>query len=245
MVAGLFAEAGLFCGEHLLRPTISNPRGYFESAHINRINNSLISQLVRWPRALEPVRRRIDLQLNFDVRSFPFASPWRLGRTHDEQLREEIVALMSRPAFCYKDPRLCVTLPTWLQCSQSRTRCLVVFREPSKTIQSYIKNGRDVYDPPLVPCRRELSVAYARNYERLMNWATSDWLFIHCNQILSDGGLERLSRWSGLPLEPQSLDSSLQRSDSLQRSQASRGAWAAYEKLCARAGYIRVPDRLH
>src|SRR5436305_8301327 len=46
MVAGLFRSAGYFQGAHLHPARESNPRGFFEDAEVNNINEALLAPLL-------------------------------------------------------------------------------------------------------------------------------------------------------------------------------------------------------
>lgn len=99
-MTGLLTLAGAYPGSHLLPPNISNPKGFFESVRVVELNNKLLSLLgSRWD----------DMN--------PLPTGWATS-AEVRECRQEIAAFVA-DEFCssvtvLKDPRLCRTLPLWL-----------------------------------------------------------------------------------------------------------------------------------
>lgn len=245
MVTGLFNKAGFFSGDQLLSPTVSNPDGYFESTDINQINNELIAELLRWPRLENGVRRKFAPTHHLDRRAFAFASPIRIkSLSIAKTIREQIRGIVSHQPFCLKDPRFCLTLSFWTRELESDPRIIVVFRHPSKTIESYKRNGERVYDPPLRLDERSLAIAYARNYARLLRWSQPDWLFVHYDQVLSGDATQRLEQIADRSLCRSHLNPNLRRSSGTETKRLPGAAIRVYNRLCRAAGLTARQNEL-
>ncbi len=238
MLAGMFADIGFYCGENLLRPTISNPRGYYESADINSINNKLILHGIRW-RRLDRLRKYFAPTTQKDRRAFAFCGvkSFKSHRRVPEVLSERMRFFAGREAFCYKDPRFSLTLPFWKDFLPDDCRFLVVFRSPEKTIYSYKKNAADAYNPPLALTDLELERAYSRNYQRLLAQRGENWMFIHYDQVLGGSGLKKLESFCGFQFRWRNLDESLRRSTDDRYTLNLEEPKLVYGKLCERAGF--------
>lgn len=237
MLAGLFANKGLYIGGKALSPTVSNPKGYFETKGMNDLNNFIISEFLKWP-SLNRLRKHIAPNIDWDVRAYPFASPRKYTVPEiPQKLQNAIKYYSSKENFCYKDPRFCVTLPVWLRYLGRSVKYLVVFREPGKTIASYMRNGAEIYKPPLKFKPPQLEAAYSRNYERLIEWSGPDWMFIHYDQILSGSVSDALERFTGMGLDWSHVSKSLQRTKSSDFVVRDRAAERTYRRLCDRAAH--------
>lgn len=242
MLTGLFHGSGVYCGPKQLPPTISNPQGYFESHEINSLNNCIIHKLVSWPVFNGLIRRRYDLITNLDQRGYAFASPRFLRPMPlGDDLKERMRTLLSRADFCYKDPRFCVTLPSWRPFLPNGIKVLVVFREPEKTVESYLKNVDAVYHPPFHITQRELDIAYARNYSRLLQWADSNWSFYHYDQIYSGEAKPKIEKFSGIEMTWSHVNESLRRSQGYPAERTSMKARLVYKRLCKLAMHRKAP----
>lgn len=243
MVAGLFRKSGCFADQHLLPATISNPRGYFEDRRINSLNNRIIERALAWP-GCNRLRRVIGPPAHIDRRAFPIASPQRLpSRPLPASILAEMRLLVDGGAFLYKDPRFWVTLPYWRPVLPSGTRFVVVFREPEKVVDSYLRNAREVYDPPLRVSARWVCVAWSRNYSRLLRELLTDgeWVAVHYNQIADTSRLDLLADWIGAPVDEGFVDTGISRADGTQRrvvARKMRRTRTVYEALCKVAGYV-------
>lgn len=123
--AGALQRLGFDLGEELIEAAPDNPKGYFEHAAAVAANESLLDALDRsWD----------------DVRALP--GDW----TRSDAARAVVPAIAAvldgfdgRSRWALKDPRLCRTLPLWLEAAAARdleTRCLLVLRHPVEVAAS-------------------------------------------------------------------------------------------------------------
>lgn len=123
--AGALQRLGFDLGEELIEAAPDNPKGYFEHAAAVAANESLLDALDRsWD----------------DVRALP--GDW----TRSDAARAAVPAIAAvldgfhgRSRWALKDPRLCRTLPLWLEAAADRgleTRCLLVLRHPVEVAAS-------------------------------------------------------------------------------------------------------------
>lgn len=237
MLTGLFANQGVYIGGRAHKPTVSNPKGYFETRGINDLNNQIIRKYLSWP-LLDGLRARISPNINYDPRAYSFASPLRHRITPIPlRLENAIRFYASKESFCYKDPRFCVTLPAWSRFLDEKIKYLVVFREPEKTIASYIKNGVDIYQPPLVFDGKQLELAYARNYRRLIKWSNESWMFMHYDQILRGEVADGLEEFCGMKLDWGHVTLDLKRTRNADYSCTESVVRDVYKELCHLAKY--------
>ncbi len=126
LLAGLLGGGGWAVPEDAMPPTADNPRGYWESRAIARLNNHLLESAgTRW---------------NDDA---PIDSGWFADKAREAD-REEALALLeasfgSTERFVLKDPRLCRLLPFWLSVlSKADVECSVVLvlRDPLEVARS-------------------------------------------------------------------------------------------------------------
>lgn len=234
MVAGSIGRAGYFQGDALMPPTVSNPKGYFESFEIEALNERLLAPLV-------PARPRGPLGLLYPTR-LRRAQRWLAeiepGAVVAAAAREQrrMAALTARRPFCFKDPRFCYTLPAWRQ-HLGDALFVVVFRHPSVTAHSietecrtadYLRNVRMDFDRAIAVWQ----CMYRHVVERHRH--AGDWLFVHFDQVLDGSGLARIAARSGAPIDATFPDTALERSRALRP--APPAALELYAQLCELAG---------
>lgn len=166
MVAGCLAGCGYYMGPQLHRATEGNPKGYFESRPINRINDAIIRGAVA---TRPPIVGR-------------WTHPKRLGRTHmwlaqlpvegldlkcgNDQL-EKMKSLIEHQPFAFKDSRFSYTLPLW-QPVLGDAALVCVFRHPIATARSLLKEtSRPRYAGLELDERIALDI-YACMYEHIL-----------------------------------------------------------------------------
>ena len=134
-VAGFLAKAGFFAGEaaDLLDAAEDNPKGFFERADVNALNDNFLAELDgAWdrPPGREPILER--------------AAEWR------PQV-EDVLANLAREAagrpLVLKDPRISLLLPAWLPAlDEGRFAIVLVDRSPMDVALSVRKrDGRPLY----------------------------------------------------------------------------------------------------
>lgn len=235
MVAGLLAKSGYDMGKRLHRPVESNPKGFFESPGINRINDALIRGVVghrplllgRWlrPRALGRTHMwmaRVPLGAKIAASK---RLGMRIGRT-----------IPDRP-FCFKDPRFSYTLHVWRPYLRDAV-FVCVFRDPAVTVDSLLRECRR-------PRYRGIEMDAAVGFEIVtlmyrhileLHSCSGAWLFLHYEQVLGGEGIELLERHLGAPVDRGFPEASLRRSKPVGSSP--RGALEVYQTLCDRANYV-------
>ena len=235
MVAGALSHAGYFMGEDMIKPTVSNPKGYYESTQVEAINEHLLMPIIpRRPRGLlgkllrhRPKRFQLWLARVPVGRQIPCPEPFAT----------RIQAAVKQQPFCFKDPRFCYTLPAWRPYLQN-TVFICVFREPVVTADSILKNCRDE------PYLKNLSMTFARAikvwtlmYRHILeiHCKEGQWLFLHYNQVLEPQGLDNLERFVNAKIDRAFPDRTLQRTTSDRRVTAE--AQKIYETLCSAAEY--------
>ncbi len=234
MLAGVMHGSGYFTGETLLKPTPSNPKGYFESEEINTLNDELISTVI-------PVRPR---------RPRGYLYPWRLPsgllwladidlnvelQPNPEQATR-IRRLLSRTPFCLKDPRFCYTLEAWRPALEDVVY-LCVFREPGRTALSMKQNIREESYRGFHLTRARALRVWSSMYRHVLASRRDDerWVFVHYEQILDGSAIARIESATGARVSTEFIDRSLKRSpdDPDHLPPATR---QVYEQLCELAG---------
>jgi hypothetical protein len=245
MVAALFRRSGAYLGDNLLPARIGNPFGYYEDPEINRLNACVIGQIIDrlWttrllPWAVHPIHRR--------PAAFWLAAPWYLPRiTPDAQVREAMRARFAHRPLCLKDPRFCVTLPTWRPLLPPDTRFLAVFRDPQRTVDSLLRDAAEREDEPLPIDAAWATVYWWRTYRRLLHEFShaGEWLFVHYDDVVNGTALPAIAAFAETEADGSQLDPSVSRAQPMQLRV--RPAWARrcerlYAKLQARASADRV-----
>jgi hypothetical protein len=134
-VAGFLAKAGFFAGEaaDLLEAAEDNPKGFFERADVNALNDNFLAELDgAWDR---PPGRELILER---------AAEWR------PQVEEVLSRLAGEAAgrpLVLKDPRISLLLPAWLPAlDRGRFVIVLVDRSPVDVALSVRKrDGRPLY----------------------------------------------------------------------------------------------------
>jgi hypothetical protein len=238
MLAGTLNAAGYYMGDTMLDATPSNPRGYFESAEINDLNNELIAPItaVR-PKGLRgylfPWRLSTDLLWLADI---GVECKPRPSTQQEDSIRE----FSSRGPFCYKDPRFCYTLDAW-RFALDDVVFLCVFREPGRTVASIKRDVRERY-----PYERYKGFrltdnraigAWTSMYQHVLERHSKkgQWLFVHYDQILDGSAVPQIENALDVAVDTSFVDANLKRSKD--SSDLPPNALETYQRLCARASY--------
>jgi hypothetical protein len=129
-VAGFLAKAGFFAGEEddLLPAAEDNPKGFFERADVNALNDALLERLGgNWDR---PPGRTVVAERT---------PAWR--PEVDEVLGTLAAEAAGRP-LVLKDPRISLLLPAWLPALDDRFEIILVDRNPIDVALSVRKRDR-------------------------------------------------------------------------------------------------------
>lgn len=233
MVAGLFRSAGYFQGANLHPPRESNPRGFFEDAEVNNINEALLTPLLP--------ERRFDSGVEYLTDSPVQGQRW-LARIPPAASVESTVAssdridaVLSRRPFCLKDPRFCYTLHLWRRHSPE-ARMICVFRRPQIVVASILK---EIAAMPYL-ADFALSVRAAFDVWRLMythvldrHAVTGEWLFVEYEDLFQTAALDRLADFSAAQVDRAFPDRGLDRSAAIKA--ADPIAEALFAELRARS----------
>jgi len=235
MVAGTLAKSGYFMGENLLPPRHSNPKGFFEDPFINGINEEILSNVEFG--LIDKINRALS------GRHFTDGQRWLENLTKSARLRlsknveAQILKAVSNSPFCYKDPRFSYTLPLW-QPFLEDTVFICVFREPSLTAQSIVKECTDMQYLHSV----DMSFAYALEvwynvYSSILRqyMKHGEWLFIHYNQIFDVEGISKIESITNAVADKSFPDSVLKRTTA--QISIDNKYRKLYSKLCELAGY--------
>jgi hypothetical protein len=233
MLAGSLKVAGYYMGEHLWEPRDSNPLGFFEDEEINAINELLIAGVTK-PRPRGILARAHRGRPTFGQRwlsRVPVGTPIPCP----VELRARIQTQAMRAPFSFKDPRFCYTLPVWRP-FVGDAAFLCIFREPSRTAQSILKECRDV------PYLHDLSMSFTRAvqvwilmYRHVLETHrhAGDWLFLHYDQVLNGSASSRIRALLGVEPDPLVPKPVLKRSPA--RGRVGQAAQDVYRQLCGLA----------
>ncbi|NHC47608.1 sulfotransferase [Motilibacter aurantiacus] len=213
LLSGLLAGSGYHLGRTLLRADPSNPKGYFESGRINRLNEQLLAPYTTdvlraadgRPLAARPLREG-ERWLAALPAAVPVARP--------EALADDLRLPPTDGPTARKDPRFSWTLQAWDPALADSVR-VCVFRDPSATARS-ILTMTDQGDLGL-GLEGALAV-WASNYRRCLHLADSErgegrrWVFVHYAAILDGTGFGELEDALETELDRSFIDPELQRS---------------------------------
>jgi hypothetical protein len=218
-MGGILHQAGYYMGDDLYPPRNTNPKGFFENAFINGIN--------------ERIMKKFDYSQMHDT--FPayekYYSPYHPGEGHrwlsfvppdvmvggaDEAIQGDIKGAVNHPGFAYKDPRFNYTLGAWTPWLEQETVFICLFREPEVTIQSVVTecNNADYLSDFYI----DYSIAeelWRNSYLHLLQLLDQEdparYVFVHYQQLISGNILARLSDFLGVILSPAFVDRELDR----------------------------------
>ena len=212
MVAGCLAKSGRFMGDDLYPGRISNPKGFFESADINRVNENILAQVV-------PGRPRIIGRYLFRDRPLMWQRwlarvPVGMPILTTPEIDLSILKLVEREPYCYKDPRFSYTLPVWRP-HLNNTSFICVFRDPTQTASSIVMecSQADYLQSISINYNQALEL-WNIMYEHILTHYQigGNWLFLHYDQMFENEGLERLQEFTGALIDVTFPDQSLRRS---------------------------------
>src|SRR5215213_8928898 len=150
-------------------------------------------------------------------------------------LRDGMGATVPASPYCLKDPRFAYTLDAWRPLLREPL-FVCVFRHPHATGESIARDVR--YGDLRVEFDTAVAIwsaVYGRVLDRHRH--EGDWEFVHYEQLLDGGGVDRLARRVGVPLDHTFADPALRRSTpTAEHPPAGR---AIYDELCAAAGCAR------
>lgn len=225
MVTGMLADAGWYVGDDPYSGRAANPKGFFETAEINGINEHLLATTV----TNEAPLRRMQHWLAY--------APEPLDLRVDGALRGRMDRLGAKGPYAYKDPRFCYTLEAWRP-SLPDAKYVCIFREPAVSAASILKEcaSADYLADMDVDFDRAVDVWDAM-YRRVLDDHSKEgeWLFLHFDEALTPEGVRRIEEFVGAPVAADFPEARLRRSASTRSVPASVAR--TYAELCERAGY--------
>ena len=201
MVAGLFAKHPFFMGEKLHAPRDSNPKGFFEDAAINQLNDSILSRYT----PERTVINGFDYQCDAPGRGQHWLArvPTDVVVTATPEELLQIRHFVERSPFCYKDTRFCYTLHLW-QGFASNAKYICVFRPPNIAVESILKECHS--QPYLADFSISVNQAYEVWYlmyshivERFSK--NGDWLFVKYEDVVTGGSISRIEEFTSLKID--------------------------------------------
>jgi GT2 family glycosyltransferase len=225
MITGALQGAGYFQGDALHAARASNPKGFFESAEVNALNEALLAPMSSPAAGLRDGQRWLGVPMEG---AQPVATP---------ELAERIARLTARAPFCFKDPRFSFTLPAWRAALPSDTGFVCAFRHPVLTATSLVREVQSASYLAGVPF--DLARAFelwTATYRAIVEREASrgDWLYVHYDQMLERAGRDRLAAFLDAAVDGAFPDPHLRRA--MPALAAPAEALELYAELCARAG---------
>jgi len=125
VMTGLLTLAGASAGRDLLPPNKANPKGFFENVKVVELNDKILKLLdSAWD----------------DMRPLP-PDWWKAAQFAgcEQEIRDFLVSEFTGVLSVIKDPRLCKTLPLWLQATATlgiKPMFVLCARSPAAVVQS-------------------------------------------------------------------------------------------------------------
>ena len=238
LMGGILHQAGYYMGEDLYPGRDSNPKGFFENALINGIN--------------EKILKNYDYALSHPghpASGEPF-SPYHPGEGHrwlayiplevkiteeSEDIKEAIRKAVSYNGFAYKDPRFNYTLKIWAPFLNNETLLICVFRDPAITVQSILTECERAEYLSGFHITKDLAeelwlYSYSHLFQNLKKFSSDQIIFVHYEKLLSGEALPGLSRRLGIRLSDDFASPGLNRTTS--GAPVGLKATTIYQKLC-------------
>lgn len=227
MTAGILKKNYSFFGDMpITLKRDSNPKGFFEDVEINHINDHILEasgvELANKGAKSKDLYKYAGWITNVDIKN----TNWQAKLADIKRIRE----LTSHSGYLFKDPRFSYTFPIWMCISTEKPDLLVVFRHPSKSAQSMLKE----------PSAKDIGLNYQQAlevwrsmYKNILKYKTEDMLFLHYNQVLN-GNVSRIEKRLNVKFDLSFFDPKLNRS---QRDEVDKKYEELYGELCNLASY--------
>jgi len=233
MVAGLFAKLPFFMGEKLHAPRDSNPKGFFEDAAINQLNDSILSRYTPERTVINGFGYQCDAPGRGQHWLARIPTDVVVTATQEELL--QIRNFVDRSPFCYKDTRFCYTLHLWQHFAHN-AKYICVFRPPSIAVESILKECHS--QPYLADFSISVNQAFEiwyLMYYHVLNRLTKfgEWLFLQYDEVLEGDALKTISRFTDTDINKHFPDIRLNRTKTY--LQMPKKVADLYEELCGKA----------
>lgn len=201
MLAGAFRLTPAYLGAHLHPARPANPKGFFEDAEVNDVNEAILADGLAGlagdvdPEELKKALPRGQLWLA--------SPPKMLPPTQDRALQGQIATQTANEPFCLKDPRFSSTVNSWLPHAGDCV-VLVIFRDPATTVESILKECRTA------PYLRDLALSvddalaiWRQCYCRLLQLylLRPNILFVHYDRVLDGRAMPMIEELVGCELD--------------------------------------------
>ncbi len=201
LMGGILHEAGYYMGEDLYPPRDTNPKGFFENALINGINERILKKYDFTSLNREnPLKDSKWSPFNPDDghRWLTYIEKDTEVNFSDEPIDDDIKNVLSHKPYAYKDPRFNYTLNVWNKYLENDVLFLCIFREPWITIQSTVTECNTAEYLLEFSIDAELAEQLWRNsYLHLLKQreriGADRFIFIHYKQLLDASVLPYLS----------------------------------------------------
>jgi hypothetical protein len=232
--SGTSAIAGSFIGNFnrggtLHLPNDANPKGFFESNNVNRINDDLLwmCKAVRTTKGLKQGWLTV-----LDTNNLLCEATKNIEDRIENAVAEQPVLL--------KDPRFSYTLPIWLRYI-SKLKIVCVFRNPRQFISSLLHHCEtQQYLKGIVVDPEFFQEVWISMYKYILKYYNRlDILFINYSEILYGDGLKKLSDFTGCETDYNFPEKALNRSNN--NEQVTYNLLEVYEELC---GLANCPKEL-
>lgn len=216
-------------GQQVYAPRQSNPKGFFEDAEVNRLNEDILARLLpscEVNRPKESIFARLmpwrpDLHLseygwdipNLDHRwlaRIPITARAAATSNEIERIRE----LTRQKPFCFKDPRFCYTIDLWRGFGNT-PKFICVFRNPAAFVASVFTECLHAsYLHPLAISVEQVLDVWVCMYRHVLerHSATGEWIFVQYEELLAGKDLDRIATFTGVEIDRDFPDPSLKRS---------------------------------
>jgi hypothetical protein len=223
LLAHMAYAAGYFIGEDLLRPSLVNPNGFFESQVINKINDAVIRPLMWHPPHWEVHEPWISV-IGMDA------------KVPSLEGRDQVKWLMARTPFCYKDPRFSITYPAWKDYLTRDCVKLITFRHPSAYVNSLLR-GIKLGEWKWMRKEPELMLAsWVSIYRHIFKNDDGQFLYFHFNELLTAEGKRRVENCLEAVIPEGLAEAELCHFPSETERVLSVEIVEVYHELCARSG---------
>jgi hypothetical protein len=235
LACGILSKAGYYMGENLMPATPTNPRGFFESWDIEQINEDILKKVIK---DIPPL---LDRFFKKNLHKGHYWLSWvglRKQMKSDESIRQRIEKEIARAPFCFKDPRFSYTLPIWRPFLPENTVFLCIFRHPTATSKSILKQIKG--SPRMAYLKYEFTDTmelWKLIYSHILykHRAEGDWLFLHYDQLLEEEGPNKIQRFTGAHIDRTFPEKTLNRSLPGNRK-IPTDVNRIYDQLCQLAG---------
>jgi len=246
LMGGILYHSGYFMGDDLYPPRESNPKGFFENEVINVINEKILSEYdyIKIRKTTDPILYKSSpFNPVYGQRWLSYIEPGTDITCFDDSIGSEIQKALNVPGFAYKDPRFNYTLPIWNRFLAGDIVKICMFRHPSATVESVIKDCKTAdYLADFYIDREIIYKLWYNSYQRVLTnlsgYTDEKIIFVNYGQLLSKEILPELSEKLEVDLESDFILPELNRS--LSTSIAPHNITELYETLCRLSGLYKT-----